>query len=151
MIAMRLISSITSMAVKLLSISILLFIISCSDRDAAEQHVREIMRQQEIAWNSGDIDRFMEGYSDTICFMGSRGLTCGREEVAANYKKSYPDPDTMGELKFQITEIVPVGNGNAWVTGGWTLFRSADTLQGGYSLLWTREREGWRIVRDHSY
>ena len=133
---------------------ILLFlIVSCTDRpiEAPGAQVREIMQQQEIAWNDGDIDRFMEGYSDTICFIGSNGRTCGRDAVTANYGRSYPDRNAMGELKFEIIEILPVGSENVWVTGGWTLFRSADTLQGGFSLLWAMERGGWRIVRDHSY
>ena len=109
------------------------------------------MRQQEVAWNNGDIASLMEGYSDTICFIGSNGRTCGRKAVAANYKRSYPDRTVMGELKFDIYEVVPAGEQNSWVTGGWTLFRSADTLSGGFSLLWAREKEAWRIVRDHSY
>lgn len=116
-----------------------------------DEEVRQVMRQQEEAWNAGDIRGFMEGYSDTICFVGSRGMTCGKEEVAANYRRSYPDKAAMGELHFGITEIVPIADRNAWLTGTWQLIRPSDTLSGGFSLLWAREQDAWRIVRDHSY
>ncbi len=110
-----------------------------------------VMDQQEQAWNRGDLPGFMSGYSDTICFIGSRGMTCGRDEVTANYVKSYPDARAMGKLTFGILEVVPAGEGHAWVSGTWALARTRDTLSGGYSLLWVKESGAWRIVRDHSY
>lgn len=116
-----------------------------------EAAIRKAMSDQELAWDKGDIPGFMEGYSDTICFIGKKGKTCGREAVTANYLKSYPDKAAMGDLSFGIHEVIPAGADHAWMTGTWTLHRSADTLGGGFSLLWAREAEGWRIVRDHTY
>jgi ketosteroid isomerase-like protein len=57
----------------------------------------------------------------------------------------------MGDLTFVVQELVPVGADHAWLTGTWSLSRASDTLGGGYSLLWVREKHGWRIVRDHTY
>lgn len=113
--------------------------------------IRTAMADQELAWDMGDIPGFMQGYSDTVCFIGSRGTTCGRDAVTANYLRNYPDQAAMGDLAFGIQEVVPAGDDHAWVTGTWTLVRAADTLGGGFSLLWARERDGWRIVRDHTY
>jgi ketosteroid isomerase-like protein len=31
------------------------------------------------------------------------------------------------------------------------LVRTADTLGGGFTLLWVKEGEAWKIARDHSY
>lgn len=104
-----------------------------------------------MAWNKGDIHGFMNGYSDTICFVGSKGITCGRDAVTANYERSYPDASAMGRLTFGLIEVVPAGTGHTWVCGTWRLDRSADTLSGGFTLLWAKEQDGWRIVRDHSY
>lgn len=109
------------------------------------------MAQQEAAWDRGDIPTYMEGYADDVCFTSGKGSTCGREAVTNNYLRKYPDKAAMGDLTFGIDELLPAGNGHAWLTGTWQLVRSADTLGGGFSLLWKNEGKNWRIVRDHSY
>lgn len=93
----------------------------------------------------------MEGYIDTVCFIGGSGTTCGKEAVTANYLRRYPDRAAMGELRFTVGEVLPAGAGHAWTTGVWTLYREADTLSGGFTLLWVQGNEGWRIARDHTY
>jgi ketosteroid isomerase-like protein len=57
----------------------------------------------------------------------------------------------MGDLAFDVTEVVPAGTDHAWVTGEWRLSRSDDTLSGAFSLLWQRQAKGWRITRDHTH
>ncbi len=127
----------------------------CSQRYRFEQGdetaIRQVMTEQESAWNAGDIHGFMEGYADSVCFIGKSGRTCGREAVTANYVRSYPDKAAMGDLTFGIHEVVPAGADHAWLTGTWSLVRTADTLGGGFSLLWQRTPAGWRILRDHTY
>ncbi|MEX1132665.1 MAG: DUF4440 domain-containing protein [Flavobacteriales bacterium] len=113
--------------------------------------IRTVMEDQEVAWDRGDIPGFMEGYSDTVCFLSSRGSTCGLEAVKANYLRNYPDGASMGDLSFGIQELLPAGGEHAWLTGSWQVVRISDTLGGGFSLLWAREGNGWRIVRDHTY
>ncbi len=109
------------------------------------------MAEQEAAWDRGDIPGFMAGYADSVCFTSKRGMTCGKADVTANYLRSYPDPEAMGDLTFGIQEVVMASDAHAWVTGTWELVRTQDTLGGGFSLLWQREDEGWRIIRDHTY
>ena len=116
-----------------------------------EAAIRQVMNLQEKAWDQGDIDGFMKGYADDICFIGRKGLTCGRTKVTTNYKEAYPDVAAMGDLTFGITEMLGAGNDHAWVTGTWELKRVQDTLNGGFSLLWERRAQGWLILRDHSY
>lgn len=126
---------------------------ACSRGSSAsdEQAIREVMDRQERAWNDGDIDAFMIGYSDSVCFIGRNGRTCGRSAVTANYKKHYPTKAAMGDLHFGSLEVLPAGADHAWCTGTWSLVREADTLGGGFSLFWRREAAGWRILRDHTY
>jgi ketosteroid isomerase-like protein len=116
-----------------------------------ELAIRAVMAGQELAWDNADIDGFMEGYADTVCFLSPKGRTCGRDAVTANYKRSYPDASVMGDLAFDVVEVIPAGADHAWVTGAWQLARTADTLSGGFSLLWVRQHQGWRIVRDHTH
>jgi len=116
-----------------------------------EDAIKAVLAMQERAWDQGDITQFMAGYAAEVCFIGRRGRTCGREAVARNYRKNYPSKAAMGDLHFEITELLPAGEGFAWMTGSWELVRTSDTLGGGFSLLWQKGTEGWRIVRDHTY
>ncbi|HNK86150.1 MAG TPA: DUF4440 domain-containing protein [Flavobacteriales bacterium] len=123
-----------------------------------EAAIRAVMADQEVAWDRGDVGGFMEGYADSVCFVNARGTTCGKAAVTANYRKHYPDKAAMGDLTFSDLEVVGAGPEHAWCTGKWQLVRgvagarsSADTLGGGFSLLWADGPSGWRIVRDHTY
>jgi ketosteroid isomerase-like protein len=118
---------------------------------ADEQAIRQAMVEQEAAWDRGDIDAFMAAYSDTVCFRSPKRLTCGRDRVTSDHRRAYPDKASMGDLGFGIAEVVPAGGHHAWVTGTWTLHREADTLRGGFALLWVRTAQGWRIARDFTY
>jgi ketosteroid isomerase-like protein len=116
-----------------------------------EKGIRRVLMDQEAAWDRGDIHAFMAGYSDSVCFISTKGRTCGKEQVMRNYMRSYPDQAAMGDLDFSILEVSPAGPSHAWAAGFWRLHRAADTLDGGFSLLWQKQSDGWRILRDHSY
>jgi len=110
-----------------------------------------VLADQEAAWDRGDVLTFMEGYADSVCFIGKNGRNCGKGAVTKNYLRNFPDKAAMGDLTFDLHEVLGLGPGHAWVTGNWTLHRQTDTLTGGFSLLWEEELGGWRILRDHSY
>ena len=67
------------------------------DRAQITQSIHNVVKQQETDWNAGNIPGFMEGYwrSDSLTFIGSKGLTMGWQKTLDNYKKSYPDKATM--------------------------------------------------------
>jgi len=121
------------------------------DHGSPEAAIRAVMAAQETAWDNGDLVAYMAGYDTSVCFIGRKGRTCGREAVTRNYQESYPDRAAMGDLRFTLSEVLPAGTDHAWVTGAWELVRATDTLDGGFSLLWHKNAEGWRIIRDHSY
>lgn len=110
------------------------------------------MNEQENAWNEGDLDGFMKHYwkSDSLRFIGSRGLNYGWQTTLDNYKKSYPDREAMGQLTFTNKYMDVVAPDAAFIVGKWQLDRTADTLSGHYSLLWKRIDGRWVIVADHS-
>lgn len=124
-------------------------IINTAAEIAAIQHV---MDEQQQAWNRGDIDGFMTGYwaSDSLRFIGKRGITYGWQATLDNYKKSYPSTEAMGRLQFTNLSMELTGDSSAYVIGKWELFRTADTLGGHYSLLWRKQTGRWIIVADHS-
>lgn len=110
------------------------------------------MQEQENNWNSANIEGFMDHYwkSDSLKFIGKRGMTMGWQATLDNYKKGYPDAAAMGRLQFTNLHMEALDAQNAFVIGKWELFRSADTLSGHYSLLWKKMNEKWVIVADHS-
>lgn len=114
--------------------------------------IQEIMNAQQAAWNFGDLNTFMKYYwkSDSLKFVGKRGLTYGWQSTLDNYVKSYPDKAAMGRLLFTNIAVEPLNETNAYVIGKWELFRITDTLSGHYSLLWKKMEGKWVIVADHS-
>lgn len=113
------------------------------------------MAGQVDAWNRGDIAAFMElGYapSDTLLFIGSKGLTHGYEVVLANYLQAYPDGAARGRLAFENLEWIQLGDRFGLVVGKWSIEREGEEVDpsGHYSLVWEHLPQGWRIIADHS-
>jgi len=123
-----------------------------SAQSAAERSIRRTMAEQELAWNRGDLEGFMAGYwhSDSLRFIGSRGLTYGWQQTLDNYKKGYPDAEAMGKLKFTILSVEQLSKRSAYVIGKWYLTRKNGDLSGHYTLLWKKMKGKWVIVADHS-
>lgn len=142
------------------SLAILAFIpISCRTSDAETQDVpKEIIQKlhiQEQAWNEGNIDAFMgEAYwaSDSLMFIGSQGLTFGYNATLANYHKSYPNPEAMGKLTFELLQWRRLGKSHGLLVGSWHLERSNghSNLDGHFSLTWEHFKDDWVIIADHS-
>lgn len=122
----------------------------CTKKSCDE--VRQIMKKQEMAWSEGNVEGFMEGYwqSDSLKFIGKRGLTYGWQNTLDNYKKSYPDPAAMGKLTFELLMVEKTGRNSIYVIGKWRLDREKDILEGHFTLLWKKMKGDWVIVADHS-
>lgn len=109
------------------------------------------MAAQESSWNNGDIAGFMEYYwkSDSLKFIGSKGITYGWQKTLENYSKSYPDKAAMGTLKFNIKECTQLSATSMYVIGSWQLEKEKPS--GGYfTLLWRNIAGKWVIVADHT-
>jgi ketosteroid isomerase-like protein len=118
----------------------------------AKQEMLTIFGNQLAAWNRGDLPGFMEGYwnSDSLVFIGSKGLTYGWQTTLANYQRAYPDAEAMGKLSFEFFEMKPLGTKSAMVIGKWQLDRKSDVLKGHFLLVLKRIKKEWKIVADHS-
>lgn len=116
------------------------------------QAIRDIMQSQQDAWNSGDLDAFMDGYweSDSLKFIGGSGVTYGWQATLDRYKKGYPDKSAMGKLTFDILHIEDLGKKHMMVTGKWHLQREKDAPNGHYLLVWKKLKSEWVIIADHS-
>jgi ketosteroid isomerase-like protein len=138
----------------ILILALFLFVVALNAQTTgkAAKSILSVMDQQEKAWNKGDLTAFMEGYwkSDSLCFIGSRGLTHGWTQTLENYKKGYPNTDAMGQLKFTIVAVEQLSKKSAYVIGKWQLTRANGDIGGHYTLLWKKIKGQWVIVADHS-
>ena len=117
-----------------------------------EQAIRQILADQTIAWNKGDLTSFMIGYweSDSLVYIGKNGPTYGYATTLNNYKKNYPDTNHMGKLQFQIVSLKPLNTDHYFVIGKWHLTRSVGDAGGYFTLLFKKINGVWKAIADHS-
>ncbi len=117
-----------------------------------EMMMRQVLQNQQNAWNSGSLEKFMKGYweNDSLMFIGKSGITHGWKKTLENYKKGYPDTAAMGKLAFEILELKPLCVGYYFIAGKWRLQRSIGNLEGHFTLLFHKLKDEWVIVADHS-
>lgn len=122
--------------------------------------IRQVMADQQAAWNRGDVDGFMRGYKDApdTTFVGS-SVRKGYRQILASYREHYATREQMGRLTFSDLDVrlLPGASGvvrYAVVTGRFHLDRTAHGSvaqdDGVYSLLWEKTPDGWKIILDHS-
>jgi ketosteroid isomerase-like protein len=112
----------------------------------------KVMKFQENAWNSGDINSFMQGYikSDELVFSGKSGPVYGWNDTRKRYFKTYPDTQTMGKLKFTVNKIRSVSSDVAFLIGEYYLTRSTEDSYGHFTLFWKKINNKWLIISDHT-
>lgn len=132
----------------------LLLIVSVfsSAQSGDEKAIRQLLADQTMAWNRGDIEGFMQGYwkSDSMMFIGKSGVNWGWQKTLENYKKGYPDTIAMGKLFFDIIQVKKLSHEYYYVVGKWMLKRTIGDLSGHYDLLLRKIKGKWYIIADHS-
>jgi ketosteroid isomerase-like protein len=120
--------------------------------NGAPAEVRAILKEQERAWNAGDLAGFMQGYAkgDQTRFASGGDITLGWQTVFDRYQKKYGTGAGMGELTFSNIEISTLAPDCALAFGGWHLKRNGETFSGLFTLVFRKTPEGWRIVHDHT-
>jgi beta-aspartyl-peptidase (threonine type) len=114
--------------------------------------IRKVLEAQQIAWNHGDIETFMEGYwrsHDTV-FVSGDTVTRGWQTVHNRYRSKYPDRAKMGQLTFSEVEVRMFGYDGAVAFGRWQLDRATYSPHGRFTLVLRKMPEGWKIVHDHT-
>tara|TARA_B100000945_G_C20384419_1_gene598925 strand:+ start:641 stop:1084 length:444 start_codon:yes stop_codon:yes gene_type:complete len=114
--------------------------------------ILKVLKFQEEAWNSGNINKFMEGYlkSEKIVFTGSNGSIYGWEETKKRYLNKYSNRTLMGNLKFKIINFQKLSENIIQMQGSFYLKRKINDSKGFFSLIWKKENENWFIISDHT-
>jgi beta-aspartyl-peptidase (threonine type) len=125
-----------------------------ADDAPAAKAIRQVLDDQQAAWNKGDLEAFMVGYwkSDDLSFYSGGDKTKGWQATLERYQKKYQgEGKEMGTLTFSELDIGVAGADNAIVRGRWQLKLKDGKTMGGLYTLWLRNLpEGWRIVHDHT-
>jgi beta-aspartyl-peptidase (threonine type) len=118
-----------------------------------ESPVKQVLEQQQAAWNRHDLEAFMAGYwnSPELTFFGAR-RTSGWQATLDRYRKTYQGAGReMGNLEFSDLKIERLAPDAAFVRGSWKLTMSdGKTPHGFFTLVFRKFPEGWKIVHDHS-
>jgi hypothetical protein len=114
--------------------------------------IRKVLNDQVIAWNNGDIEKFMRGYwkNDSLMFIGAKGIKWGWQTTLDNYKKGYPDTITMGKLSFDLLVVKRLSAEYYFIVGKWTLKRTIGDVGGHFDLLFRKVKGKWVIISDHT-
>lgn len=115
--------------------------------------ILDALDQQRIAWNNGDLEGYMNGYwnSDSLRFIGKRGIQYGWNATLENYRKGYPDKEAMGKLSFEVISLEGLGNDSAFMIGKWKLDNpDKPSVEGHFTLLYKKIKGNWLVVADHS-
>jgi peptidoglycan-N-acetylglucosamine deacetylase len=134
-------------------------------RKDTETAVQTLLLKQAEAWNQGDLDAFCAVYAEDAAFVSPTGLTQGRAQVLARYRKRYPDRKAMGTLSFEFLETrlakgieydafgdaLPSRVHGVSVVARWKLEYPDKAPASGLTLLVLHRRgDGWEIVEDAS-
>jgi ketosteroid isomerase-like protein len=136
----------------IISASVLSVSFAQSKDEKAKNAIRQVMNEQAVAWNNGDIDGFMKGYwnSPEMTFVSGLNVTKGWQPTLERYKKGYDSKAKMGVLTFSDLEITILSKESAVVLGKWSLQREKDNPNGLFTLTFRKLKEGWRIILDHT-
>lgn len=131
----------------------------------ALDEIGKLIQTQVAAWNRGDLDAFTAAYAEDAAFLSPTGLTRGRSEVLARYRKRYPDGKAMGKLRLEPIEMRPAVGTELTLVGGakpsrvhgvsvaarWELtYPDKEPASGLTLIVFRRSRDGWEIVQDAS-
>ncbi|MBA4312792.1 MAG: DUF4440 domain-containing protein [Chlorobiaceae bacterium] len=121
-------------------------------RNNEQKEIAELLDNQAVAWNKGDLTGYMEGYwkSDSLLFTSGGNIQRGWNATYEKYKKSYDTKAKMGKLVFSKLEINLLSEKSAWIFGNWELKREQDNPQGVFTLILRKFGDSWKIIHDHT-
>ena len=122
--------------------------------EASTAAVRQVLGQQQEAWNRHDLEGFMSGYwnSTELTFFSGAKVSAGWQSAMDHYRKSYQgEGKEMGHLEFSDLNVQSLGSDAAFVRGTWELsLNSGKKPHGLFTLMFRKFPEGWKIIHDHT-
>ena len=122
------------------------------DRKAALMPIITVLDRQVEAWNSGDIEAYMQDYlqDEDLRFASGGDIETGWKPTLERYLRRYPDRSAMGQLVTENLDIQIIDKDDAIVFGTCALIRENDQPSGLYTLHMKKIDGDWVIVSDHT-
>ena len=122
---------------------------------AVQDAVEGAMADSAAGWNAGDLATFMAIYSEApdTSFVTKTGVLRGKAMMAERYRSKYDFANAAkrGKLGFATLDFRLLDPGHVLYIGRYTLIAVDGRVQSGItSLVFRKERAGWRIIADHS-
>ncbi len=130
---------------------ILVFSLQLKAQDASKELIK-LMDAAAVSWSNNDLNAYMALYSPKATMMG----TAGRVDlvgIRGLYEKYFFEGGKAKQsLSYGNYEITMLGKDNALLTGVFTL-KATDKIKeqkGIFTVIFTKEKDGWKILHDHS-
>lgn len=120
---------------------------------AARDEVAAMIRQQQEAWNAGDLAGFLKDYemSDAITFYSDDSIAQGWVSLNDRYQRRYGGGKTaMGKLVFSDLHFDVLAPDAVMIRGRWATSENTRPGSGLFTILVRKTEAGWRIVHDHT-
>jgi uncharacterized protein (TIGR02246 family) len=143
---------------KLLIAAVFLFFISVSAAFAQpkmskdERAIRALLQMTAEGWNKGDLNQYLSVYVKEATEMRSTGPAGGVEAIEETMKKGFwKTGRPLQVLRYENVVVRMIGNKGALVTGQFILSGAErPDRKGWFTTVWTKTRDGWRMIHDHS-
>ena len=134
------------------SLICLLFVITAFGQSKEEKAILAVMREEERAWNSGNIEAYVDLYapSDSTRMIYSTGAVYGKDSILAFYKKYWPK-ERMGQLTLDGERLEKLSNNYYYVSGFFHVrYGDGKSINGRFSGLMKKINGRWFLYTDHS-
>ncbi len=119
---------------------------------AAEAQIRAVLDSTAEGWNRGDLTQYLAAYTPSATEMLSDGPKGGVEAIEQTMRNGFwKTGRPLQQLRYEHVDVRMLGKEHALVTGQFVLTGGdRPDRTGWFTTVWTRTRQGWRMMHDHS-
>ncbi|HEX8748993.1 MAG TPA: nuclear transport factor 2 family protein [Pyrinomonadaceae bacterium] len=125
---------------------------SNGDKRKDEASIRAVLDSTSAGWNQGNLQQYLSAYTDEATELGPNGPRGGRSVIEQTMRNGFwKTGRPVQNLRYEHVEVRMLGKDNALVTGQFVLSGGErPDRTGWFTTVWTRTKEGWRMIHDHS-
>ena len=120
--------------------------------ESAEAQIRAALNSTADGWNKGDLGQYLAVYTESATEMGPNGPRGGVKVIEQTMRGGFwKTGRPLQQLRYEHVDVRMLGKENALVTGQYVLTGGdRPDRTGWFTTVWTRTRQGWRMIHDHS-